>query len=295
MLPFLGRFPIHGQLGLLLVLIFWMLNWLLSGLLQGSDNPSLTSHVGFFPLWLGYSLTVDALVFFRKGHSMISRNYRAYMQLFLVSCPVWWLFELINWRTGNWFYQGRDSFSNLQYFLFASVSFSTVIPAVFGTAELSSTFNWIRRTQFGVKIASSQTLSIPMFVIGWCMLGLMFWKPKYYFPFVWISVHFIIEPINVWIGNETLLRHLEKGDWRPICALATGCLICGFFWEMWNFYSYPKWVYQIPFVGFFKIFEMPILGYGGYIPFSFELFAIYHLFVGFIKQEDNKQFIQLGV
>ena len=63
MFLFFSRFPIHGQLGLLLVLIFWVLNWSLSGLLQSSDNPVLTSHVGFFPLWLGYSLTVDALVF----------------------------------------------------------------------------------------------------------------------------------------------------------------------------------------------------------------------------------------
>ncbi|HHZ91708.1 TPA: hypothetical protein EYN98_28920 [Candidatus Poribacteria bacterium] len=293
MLLLFSRFPIHGQLGLLLVLIFWILNWSLSGLLQGSPNPTLTSHAGFFPLWLGYSLTVDALVFCRKGHSMLSRNYKAYIQLFLVSCPVWWLFELINWRTGNWLYQGRDSFSNLQYFLFASISFSTVIPAVFGTAELSSTFNWIKRAKSGFKIASCQTLSIPMFIIGWCMLGLMLWKPRYCFPFVWISVHFIIEPLNIWLGNGTLLRRLEKGDWRTIYALATGCLICGFFWEMWNFYSYPKWVYQIPFVGFFKVFEMPILGYGGYIPFSFELFAIYHLFAGFLKQKDNERFIQL--
>ena len=53
-------------------------------------------------------------------------------------------------------------------------------------------------------------------------------------------------------------------------------------------------MYKSPFVGFLKVFEMPILGYGGYIPFSFELFAVYHLFIGFIKPKGSKQFVQFG-
>jgi hypothetical protein len=48
---------------------------------------------------------------------------------------------------------------------------------------------------------------------------------------------------------------------------------------MWNFLSYPKWIYHVPFVGFLHVFEMPLLGYLGYIPFSWELFALYHLIV----------------
>jgi hypothetical protein len=47
-------------------------------------------------------------------------------------------------------------------------------------------------------------------------------------------------------------------------------LICGLFWEMWNYYSAAKWAYSIPFVDAFHLFEMPLLGYGGYIPFGLE-------------------------
>ncbi len=43
-----------------------------------------------------------------------------------------------------------------------------------------------------------------------------------------------------------------------------GTLFTGFWWEMWNYYSLPKWYYTIPYVGFRKIFEMPLLGYLGY-------------------------------
>ena len=78
----------------------------------------------------------------------------------------------------------------------------------------------------------------------------------------------------MWLGNRSLLQYTSKGDWRPVLALWFGCLICSFFWEMWNFYSFPKWVYRVPFVNFLHIFEMPMLGYLGYLPFSLELFEI---------------------
>jgi hypothetical protein len=62
---------------------------------------------------------------------------------------------------------------------------------------------------------------------------------------------------------------------------------------MWNFFSYPKWIYQVPFVDFFRVFEMPLLGYGGYLPFSLELFALYHLVMGLLKREEGQNFVQV--
>ena len=57
-------------------------------------------------------------------------------------------------------------------------------------------------------------------------------------------------------------------------SLALGALVCGFFWEMWNYWSYPQWIYHTPGVEFLHVFEMPLLGYGGYIPFALELCAL---------------------
>lgn len=277
--------PIHGWLGLGLVIIFWILNWSL---------PGLRTHWGFFPLWLGYCLTVDALVFVRKGESMLARNPGTYVTLFLVSAPAWWLFELFNVRTQNWFYDGRQFFTDFQYFVLASLSFSTVMPAVFGTAELVSTFNWLGRMRRGPRLAPTRRTLLGFFAIGWLMLVLLLRWPLYFFPFLWLSVYFILAPLNVWLGNRSLMRYTTGGDWRPVLALWLGCLICGFFWEMWNFYSYPKWIYQVPFVDFLRIFEMPLLGYGGYLPFSMELFALYHLVMGLFKQEEKRGFIQIS-
>ncbi|MDP7259915.1 MAG: hypothetical protein QF376_03425, partial [Anaerolineales bacterium] len=130
-----GQWPTHGWLGLGLIAVFWPLNWALTG---------LRTHWGFFPLWLGFCLTVDAVTLRRTGDSLLTRDRRAYFSLFFYSAPAWWLFEAINWRTQNWHYLGREFFSDWEYFLFASLSFSTVMPAVFGAAELVASLRPVR-------------------------------------------------------------------------------------------------------------------------------------------------------
>jgi len=57
-------------------------------------------------------------------------------------------------------------------------------------------------------------------------------------------------------------------------------LVCGFFWEMWNYYSLAKWVYSIPYVHRFQLFEMPVLGYLGYLPFGLLCIEIAEFFKG---------------
>jgi hypothetical protein len=273
------RFPWHGTLGLVLVLLFWWLNWGLSG---------LRTHWAFFPLWLGYCLVVDALAVFRKGNSLMTRHPRRYIGLFVISVPTWWLFELLNRRTQNWIYDGRQYFSDVEYALLASLSFATVMPAVFGTAEWMGTWSWMERFRRGWRLAPTRRTSSTLFLCGWVMLALLLAWPRFFFPLLWGAVFAILEPINVWLGNPSLLRHTARGDWRPVVALGAGCLLCGFFWEMWNYYSYPKWQYHIPFVDVLPVFEMPILGYGGYLPFALELFAIYSLLGTMFTGTDNE-------
>ena len=70
-------------------------------------------------------------------------------------------------------------------------------------------------------------------------------------------------------------------------SLLLAGIIMGFFWEFWNYLAVTKWYYNIPFLGFFKIFEMPVLGYLGYFPFAFELYAMYWFIRSlFVKREN---------
>ena len=263
--------PRQSWIGLLLIVVCWPLNWLL---------PGLRTHVLFFPLWLGYILTVDGLVFLRKGTSLLTRSRKRFIGLFLVSVPAWWLFELFNERVQNWQYVGREQFTDLQFFVLSSFSFSTVIPAIFGTAELVSTF--VRRVSGPIIRPTPCTLAV-FFVTGLVMLALLLIWPRYFFPFVWLSTFFILEPINAAFGFPTLAQSTQNGDWKSVVMLWLGALTCGFFWEMWNFFSYPKWVYTVPFVNFLHIFEMPLLGYGGYLPFALELYSLYNLVSGLVR------------
>jgi hypothetical protein len=269
---------------LALVLIFWALNWGLKG---------LRTHWGFTGLWVGYCLLVDGLVYARKGTSLAARSWRAYLWLFFLSSWGWWLFELINLRTQNWWYHGKELFTQTEYFLLASLSFSTVMPAVFGTAELVSTLPFIQRAKPGPLIKPKRPTLWTFFLSGWVMLGLMLAWPRYFFPFVWLSLYFILAPVNAWLGHRNLAERTARGDWRPVYALWLGTLVCGFFWEMWNFYSYPKWIYEVPFVDFWHVFEMPLLGYGGYLPFGLELFALFHLVSGVLKWKNLQDYIEI--
>jgi hypothetical protein len=97
----------------------------------------------------------------------------------------------------------------------------------------------------------------------------------------------IVEPFIIKANFSSLLHFTENKNWQPVISLAIGSLICGFFWEMWNFYSYPKWVYHLPHVNGPKLFEMPIPGYIGYIPFSLELFTLSSLVYGLFKMKLN--------
>ena len=271
-------FPRHGWLGLALVAIFWALNWMLSG---------LRTYWGFFPLWLGYCLTIDALVFWRTGTSLLTRSWRKYIGLFLISAPVWWIFEALNLRTQNWFYEGVEFFTPLQYGLLTTLSFTTVIPAVFGSAEFFASFDFLKRLKPGPIVATDKFTTSAFFISGWLMLATMLAWPRIFFPFVWISLYFIFEPLNVWMGNRSLATFTAKGDWRPVIALWLGVLLTAFFWEMWNFFSYPKWIYNVPWGNWLHIFEMPLLGYGGYLPFALELYALYYMVVGLLGDKSS--------
>jgi hypothetical protein len=260
----------HFKLGLTLILVFWPLNW-------GLPDELRPTAFLFFPLWLGYALLVDSLVFVRTGRSILTRSSRGFVWLFVGSAPAWWLFELINRRTQNWEYPGAETFSGLEYFILCTVAFSTVMPAVFGTAELVRSGSWMNRFASGPKIQPTRNLVLGLFLAGGGMLAALLLWPRTCYPLVWGSVFLILEPINIALGRPHLFQWLARGDWRPVVALSLGALVCGFFWEMWNYYSYPKWMYHTPGVEFLYVFEMPLLGYLGYVPFAWELFSLHNL------------------
>lgn len=257
----------RAWIGPALVALFWPLNWLL----PESARPAAYL---FFPLWLGYVLTVDFLVYSRTGTSLLERSRGEFVLLFLASAPAWWLFEMINRRTQNWEYLGTKMFTGAEYLLLSTLSFSTVMPAVFETAEWVRSFRWTDRFAHGPAVRATTGMAAGMLSAGLAMLALTLIWPRYCYPLVWGAVFLILEPINISLGRRTFFEWLSVGDWRPVVSLSAGALVCGFFWEMWNYFSYPKWIYHTPGAQFWHLFEMPLLGYLGYLPFAWELYAL---------------------
>jgi hypothetical protein len=97
-----------------------------------------------------------------------------------------------------------------------------------------------------------------------------------------LALFLLLDPINYLSRRPSILEQVRRGDWLLVAAFGVGALVCGWFWEMWNYWSIPKWEYSIPFVEFVHIFEMPLLGYVGYLPFGLETYAAYHFLAGVV-------------
>lgn len=261
-------FPWHLFVGLALIAFFWFASW---------THLGIFGEYAFFPLWLGYILTVDALVAMRKGTSLLLRAPREFLTLFALSAPVWWIFEFHNYFLLNWHYLGARDLSFWEMVVIGTLDFSTVMPAVFETRELLGTLAWIERLHPRAHIRFTPRHAwIAMYVAVFLFAGVLF-LPRYFFPFTWIWLFVFVDALNFLRGRPSLFEQASRGDWHNIVTLALAGIVCGFFWEMWNIFALPKWYYTVPFVNFAHIFEMPLLGYGGYIPFAWELYALYQL------------------
>jgi hypothetical protein len=267
-------FPWWGWMGVAGTAIIWWLAW--HRYAWFSDLQAWT----FTPLWLGYVVIMSALSYARAGRCSLLDRPSRYLLLFAASAVFWWLFEYLNHFVRNWYYAGIEGFSGFDYFWFASLPYSTVLPAVLATFEWLWSFP---RLTHGLKQRATVRLARPRAVAGATLglscallLGIGVW-PDALFGFVWVAPFTALLALQALHGEPTVLIDLARGDWRiPIIAALAG-LVCGMFWELWNSGSLAHWRYSIAFVQRFAIFEMPLLGYAGYLPFGVGCVAVARL------------------
>ena len=265
--------PLWGKASLAGLFIFWTLAWT-----RMDWFAPFQAHT-FFPLWLCLILVVNALTLRKTGTCPLTGAPKTFLMLFPASAAFWWIFEYLNRFVGNWYYTGSQ-YPALTYFFLATLSFSTVLPAVESMRAYVMTFERVSQGFRTMPALPGLFHNRPgqLMAAGGCIsLSLIGIFPDPLFFTIWLAPFFLI------LGHAIVrdLPHpfgpLASGDYTPVVSYALAALCCGFFWELFNMFSLARWAYSIPYVQACHIFEMPVLGYAGYLPFGLECALIIHI------------------
>ena len=250
-------------------------------------EPFWTFHTAF--AWTGYILLVDGIVFRVRGSSWLTSHLKEFVFLAAVSVPLWVVFEGYNRLIRNWHYVNLPEQPAARYFGYAW-AFATIWPAIFETAELVGLIVGQRsanvdRLSSNVDRRSSKKgrqwslLDGALVVVGAAMLIWPLARPSpYHAALVFLGFIFLLDPINRRLAGDSIFagidNHPTSRRQRALNLLVAG-LVCGVLWEFWNYWARAKWIYDVPIMQDWKIFEMPLPGYFGFPPFAVECFTMY--------------------
>jgi hypothetical protein len=226
--------------------------------------------------WTGYLLAVDAAVFCLRGESRLRNRPKGVLAMALASIPLWLVFEAYNLRLENWAYVGLPLDWRLALLGYAW-SFATIIPALLLTAD------WIEALGIfpgrGRPWKPSAITTWVFVLLGALLAVLPLVLPKtlapYLFGLVWLAFIFLLDPINMRLNVPSILGDFAAGRRARLYSLLSAGWVCGWLWEFWNYWAGAKWIYVFPIFQRAKIFEMPIPGYVGFLPFAVECFAMW--------------------
>jgi tetratricopeptide (TPR) repeat protein len=275
-------FPVCGWVGLVSLLIA---EWLM---FRGVE-PIATF---FTPIaWTAYAFIADAAVFAIRGHSHLRDAPAKFAGLALLSIPLWLIFEAYNLRLANWTYVGRMPVSLPVRWFGYGWAFATIWPGIFLTADLVESFGWwdaparpisfSRAAQNAFMITGAVLLIVPVILPR--SLG------SFLFGAVWLGFVFLLDPINFRLGLSSFETDLAAGRPGRLFSFLLSGWVCGWLWEFWNFWAASRWNYIFPMMQKDKIFEMPVLGYFGFLPFALECFVMYHFAAWLLGWEKPSQ------
>jgi hypothetical protein len=222
--PSKKNFPWWGWLALVCCAICWVLAWT-----RFPWFATLQPHT-FFPLWLSFIILINAICYMRSGCCMITDRPIYFYRLFLASAIFWWFFEYLNRFVQNWYYTGF-MYSPYEYFLLATLSFTTVLPAVLSVQDLLRTIPTLENNFCQMRPISCQHptllawLCLLLACAGLFGIGIL---PDLLFPLLWISPLLMLACLQQVFGKPSVLSFLATGDWRQPVSAAIAALICGF-------------------------------------------------------------------
>jgi len=226
--------------------------------------PSLTAYT--YPIvWWGLLLIVDGWNQRRHSLTLARTGWTHFLSITVpVSVLFWLFFELLNLPSPQWRYRGGIA-SIVEQSLFGFVAFATVLPIM---AESW----WLIAGSYCLPpgfAAVFRRWRVPSIV-----LGLVFAALPYFNHYFWLNQ-------GMWLSPALILLPFARTDecarpGRFITALVVSALLAGFFWEMLNYGAQTHWEYLI-LRGAPHLFQMPVPGYIGFIPFALTSLVVYEL------------------
>jgi len=258
--------PVYGWVGLAVIA--------LGEALLFSGNPIIKQW--FTPIaWTGYILFIDGLIRRRKGTSLLSSYPLEFALLVLISIPSWTIFEGYNVLLKNWVYVELPE-NMIERYLGYAWAFATISPGLFLTYEFLDSV--IPGTDPRPSPRLSNWKFFVFVAIGLaCLIVPLIFPSTYMTPLVWMGFAFFLDPINGRLGERSFLSEFFMGRRRSMPIMFLAGAVCGILWEFWNYWAMTKWHYDIPraYLGDVKLFEMPVFGFLGFMPFAVESYAIY--------------------
>ena len=226
--------------------------------------PPLTDYA-YAILWWGLLAIADAWNENRRGLSMWRGHRVHFLAITLpVSVLFWLLFEVLNLAAPQWRYRGGIENIYAQS-LFGFVAFATVIPIMVESY-------WIAGGEFCLPdrfAAFFHKWRLASILLGIVLASIPFFNHVFWFnQGIWLAPAFVLLPF-------TSAERCPSA--RGFAAtLAISGLLAGFFWELLNYWSRTHWEYLIlPSAP--HLFQMPLPGYIGFIPFALTALVVYRL------------------
>ena len=259
-----GKLPITAWIGLLTFALS-------TGGLIAHVEPFYTWFYCFS--WWSYILVIDGMNRAMEEESLLIDHTQDFFYVAFCSVGVWLIFELFNLALKNWHYINVPRNLPIRW-LGYFVAYATVLPGIFETATFLKNIGLFQKLEKGKKWQPGRRWKLWFVVLGFACLVLPVVLPQYFFPLVWLGFVFLLEPLNISEGQPSLVREAMRGSWRELGLLLVAGAICGFLWELWNYWAGGKWIYTVPWVGNIKLFEMPVLGFLGFPPFAVECYVM---------------------
>lgn len=258
------------------------------------SSPKLLVNWADLPLFWGLTLLLDGIVYVRNGgHSIIGDHPRAIVGIGVSAVLGWLIFEYLNnFVLESWYYPKGELIPEDEFVIYAVLGSSGLIPPAIEFYALLKTFKGlsVKYTQ-GPKVTMAPWIAWVILVIGLASLFFASFYPDILFGALWYSPLIILAVVLEKCGIWTPFTSVKDGDWSFVVLLSLSYLFTGLCLECFNYlsashvvglpnacgeihnvidvtYNASYWVYSIPFVDKFHIFEMPALGFIGYLPFG---------------------------